>query len=788
MAAPSNKPGKATPGPAAIRSAPWAVLAGGAAIAAAAVAAYWGTFLAPLHFDDGPAITANTTLRHLATAFAPPVDATVGGRPVLNLSLALNYAISGTAVWSYHVLNLAIHVLAGLTLFGIVRRTLLPRSGAAATLIAFTSALLWTLHPLQTESVTYVIQRAESLMGLFYLLTLYCFIRGTAAEGRQCTLWHALAIAACLLGMGTKEVMVSAPLVVFLYDRTFAAGSFREAWRRRRWVHVGMAATWLVLPALVRSAHGRGGSAGYASGVSWWAYALTQMPAIVHYLRLSIWPHPLVFDYGSALARPSPAVLGCALAVAGLAAATAWALVKRPAAGFLGACFFAILAPSSSIVPVATETLAEHRMYLPLASVAVLAALGIHRCLARAALPACLALAAGLFAATWQRNAVYQSDEGIWADTVAKRPGNARAHNNLGYALSRIPGRLDDALAQYDEAIRLKPDYAQAHGNLAAALVGIPGRQDEALAQLEETLRLEPGVAEAHYNLGCALDKIPGRSGEAITLYEEAVRLAPDYAEAHYNLGCALGRIPGRLSEAIAQFEETIRIRPDSFEAHFNLGCALETLPGRLNDAVAQYQEALRLSPGRAGAHFNLGRALQTIPGRLGDAIAQYEEALRLDPGFAQAHFSLGIALEAVPGGRDGAIAQYEEALRLDPGFAAAHYNLGCVLQQTPGRLEDAVAQYEEALRLGPDNAQAQCNLGNALDSLGRTQDAISHYVEALRLKPDDATIHLNLAIVLLKIVGREGEAVAQLREALALQPDNQLARRMLGRVSPPGP
>jgi Flp pilus assembly protein TadD len=102
--------------------------------------------------------------------------------------------------------------------------------------------------------------------------------------------------------------------------------------------------------------------------------------------------------------------------------------------------------------------------------------------------------------------------------------------------------------------------------------------------------------------------------------------------------------------------------------------------------------------------------------------------------------------------------------------------------------LEDAVAQYEEALRLGPDNAQAQCNLGNALDSLGRTQDAISHYVEALRLKPDDATIHLNLAIVLLKIVGREGEAVAQLREALALQPDNQLARRMLGRVSPPGP
>ena len=156
---------------------------GGAILAAGAIAVYSRTFSVPLLFDDNHAIVDNSTIRHWSTAFWPPLNTTASGRPILNLSLAINYAISGTAVWSYHALNLAIHVLAGLTLFGIVRRTLAPRAGPAASLIAFSAALLWTLHPLQTESVTYIVQRAESLMGLFYLLTLYCFIRGAEADG-----------------------------------------------------------------------------------------------------------------------------------------------------------------------------------------------------------------------------------------------------------------------------------------------------------------------------------------------------------------------------------------------------------------------------------------------------------------------------------------------------------------------------------------------------------------------------------------------------------------------------
>jgi len=607
----------------------WPALVVGAILAAAAILAYWRTFSVPLLFDDETSIATNPTIRHLGSALWPPVDATVGGRPVLNLSLAFNYALGGTAVWGYHAANLAIHIMAGLALFGVVRRTLARRADASASLVAFSVSLLWTLHPLQTESVTYLIQRAESLMGLFYLLTLYCFIRGAGADGAGGRMWYAASVAACLLGMGTKEVMVSAPLVVLLYDRAFLTGSFREALRRRRRVYAGLAATWLLLALLVILTKGRGGSAGYGTRVSLWSYALTQLPAVVHYLWLCLWPRTLIFDYGSALEIASLRVVPCALIVAGLVAATAWALARRPALGFLGAAFFAILAPSSSIVPVATETIAEHRMYLSLIPVVVLAVIGIHRWLRAAALPVCLVLAAGLAWSTWQRNEAYRSSEAIWSDTVAKLPGNERAQYNLGCYLEKEPGRMGDAIAHYEEALRLWPGYAEAHCNLGIALASL-GRTREAVAHYDEAIRLKPGFAEAHNNLGNALNVL-GRRQEAIGEFEWALRLRPGYVEAHNNLGCALADTPGRLNDAVAQFGEALRLDPGFYQANYNMGNALNSL-GRTPEAIAQYEQALRLKPDDAVIRFYMAGALLKIPGRTDEAVAQLREVLRLQP------------------------------------------------------------------------------------------------------------------------------------------------------------
>ena len=220
-------------------------------------------------------------------------------------------------------------------------------------------------------------------MGLFYLLTLYAAIR--AMESPRALGWQLVAFVACLAGMASKEVMVSAPLMVLLYDRTFVAGTFRAAWQRRRWSYVCLAATWIVLAWLVVGmGHGdRGGAGGFTSKLSWWSYLLTQAEGIVRYLKLCLWPHPLVLDYGTYVARNPAVIVPCFSFLAILVVATVAALRRWPVWGFVGVWFFAILAPSSSVLPLATQTLAEHRMYLPLAAVTTLAAAGLHLLLGR---------------------------------------------------------------------------------------------------------------------------------------------------------------------------------------------------------------------------------------------------------------------------------------------------------------------------------------------------------------------------------------------------------------------
>ena len=625
------------PHPPSTRAPAWSSWLAGGLIVLAALAAYRGSFGGPFVYDDLPAIVENPTIRHLSSAALrpPPGGLTVSGRPVLNLSLAVNYAISGTAVGSYHALNLLIHGLAGLVLWGLARRTLagLPwrkrEDAGPADLLGLAIALLWTLHPLQTESVDYVVQRAESLMGLFFLLTLYCSRRAMeSAEndrpGR--TVWSGLAVLACLLGMGTKEVMVSAPVIVLLYDRTFVAGTWREAWRRRRGLYLGLAASWVPLALLVAGGGGnRGGTAGFGVAVTWWRYELTQLAAVAHYLRLAVWPSPLVFDYEPSDALPA-AGLGAA-AVLLLLGATVWALRRRPAAGFLGAWFFLILAPTS-LLPSGVQAVSEHRMYLPLA--AVIAALAVGLCSLCGRIPGLvfLALAAlGLGGATARRTEDYRSNLALWADTAAKRPGNAFAQNNLGLALFAA-GRVAEAQARYAQALQLDPANAQAHYNLANILAE-GGRLPQAIAEYGKALQLRPDFFEAHNNLGLA-DEKAGRPREAAAEFAATLRLAPDSFEAHCNLADVLAET-GRTAESIREYEEALRLEPGSAPAHENLGMVLAQAD-RVTEAIGHFEAAVRLAPGDPELHYNLGLALDHA-GRGAEAAAQFAAARRLKIG-----------------------------------------------------------------------------------------------------------------------------------------------------------
>ena len=590
---------------------------GGAIVVLVVLATNANTLSVPFLFDDTRAITDNPTIRHLGAlrdVLSPPHDGSaVMGRPLVNLSLAINYAIGGTAVRGYHAFNLLLHICTGLALFGVARRTLLrpgltAKFGAMATELASVVSLLWMLHPLQTESVTCVVQRTELLVGLFYVLTLYCFVRST--EPGAALDWAPLAVASCALGMASKEVMVTAPLMVLLYDRTFVAGSFRDAWRARRTSYLFLGGTWLVLAALLVGVGGsRGAAAGFGLGISPWAYALKQCEAIVHYLRLSVWPHPLVLDYGTDVVTDPLAVAPQALLLAVLVAGTCFALWRRPVLGFLGAWFFVILAPSSSVVPLVTQTMAEHRMYLPLAGVLALAGGGVRVLAGRRSAFAVVVLAFAGGALTVSRNAVYHSELSIWRDTVARRPENARAQTGVGLALFH-GGQTAEAMEHLRAAVRLKPGYPDAHYNLGLALFKT-GQTAAAMAEYETALQLRPAYAEAHYNLGLALMKI-GRVADAIAGFEAAVQVRPDLTEAHNNLGAALART-GRLKEALPHFEAAVRLDPANAEAHNNLGMGLRLL-GNVTEARRHFEEALRLQPDFPLARENLARLLAAPP------------------------------------------------------------------------------------------------------------------------------------------------------------------------------
>lgn len=491
----------------------WLVPALAALVLLAGAWAYAPSFDGVFVLDDIRALVRNPTIQPtspLTAALSPPPDSTVSGRPVANLSFAINRAVASpeSARWTFHAGNLLTHLAAALVLFGVVGRTLRSERlrstlGTSATAVAFAVALVWVVHPLTTSAVTYMVQRVESLMSLFFLLTLYCAIRADESPvpsgfSRK-HLFVAAAVVACALGMGTKEVMIGAPLVMLLWDWLFRTS------RRPRWgVFGALAATWLVLAFLVYHER-RAPSLTLGAGTSY-HYLLTQTAVIAHYLQLAVVPTGLVFLYTWPLATSLGEVAPAASLICALAALTLFGLSRRHPAAFAGAAFFIILAPSSSVLPIVTEVAAEHRMYLPLAAlvalVVTLAAAYAHTWRQAPAALAVLAmvLAVPLGVETRARNRVYADDELLWADTVAKEPANPRARVAYGSVLA-MKQKVAEAAAQFQTAVDLNEADPIAQARLGSALAA-GGQFDRAMPHLERALAIRPDDVEAHRTLG----------------------------------------------------------------------------------------------------------------------------------------------------------------------------------------------------------------------------------------------------------------------------------------------
>lgn len=588
----------------------------------------------PFIFDDRPGVERNNSIRQLwppSIPLQPPVTAAgAAGRPIVNLSLAVNYAIGGLNPAGYHVANVLFHLVAALLLFGVVGRTLQrrPQWRHRAGVFALSVALLWAVHPLVTESVVCVIQRNEVLASIFLLGALYTFMRAIESPRRQ-TAWQVGSIACCLAGMATKETMVGAPLIILLYDRAFVAGGIRAAVKTRWRYYAALAATWLVLGFLVAGHHERAGTVGFDLGTSPWRYLVTQFHALAHYFKLSLWPHPLVLDYGFALVPSLAAVWPQAALVVGTAAVTGWGVMRNRRWGFISACFFVLLAPSSSILPLTTQTIAEHRMYLPLACLVIGGVFLAYRLLGTRTWVALAAVPLAILTAT--RVDVYSSEQAIWTDTATKAPDNARAWSSLANVLVR-EGKWDAAAALYDRAVKLAPSYADAQNDYANVLIHL-GQPVAALAHYASAAGLKPNDNDIAVNYGDAL-AAAGDADQAARVLQAAVGRDPRDFRALTSLGETWLKLQ-RPADALAVFNLAVAEQPESGAAHNNAAVALMNL-GRYGDAVQQYQAALREMGNVALIHHNLALALDGA-GQFEASIAQETEALRLDPTMTRA-------------------------------------------------------------------------------------------------------------------------------------------------------
>jgi len=581
-------------------------------------------------------------------------------RPLAHLTLWVNYQLGGEEPSGYRLTNIAIHLVASLALLGLIRRTLLrpplqARFAPIASMLAFAIALFWVVHPLNTQAVTYTVQRMESMMGMCMFLTLYCAVRHLEAmetsNAARSLPWFLAAVAFSLAGMLTKEVMVVVPVVVLLYDWCLTRDSLRDLLRKRGLLYVLLALTTLPL-FLLGSAEGDA-SAGFGmETLAPWQYALSQPLIILKYLKLSIWPHPLVLDYmhqaeHTRFHREDVAwtisfiqVAVPMLLITAAVAVTAWGVYGRKAWAFTAGAFFIVLAPTSSIMPIA-DLMFEHRMYVPLAAVVVLVVLpaallwqrlsSTMRPVAAIALILIPSLALGV--TTFQRNEEYRDKITIWQTVVERRPTNPRGWHHLGSAFY-AQSDLEMADLCWQQTLALSPrGFPEAYANMARLRLD-QHRIDEARKLLDEALRLQPDDGEFHYAMGQTLVHAGDLEG-ATASFHRALSLKPMriHAKTRVNLGL-IHLQQQRPDEGLAHLQQALimddRLDRDA-DVHNALGQA-QALLGDLPQAEFHFMQTLHLNPQHAHAPVNLLTLSRSYgeAGRFDDAARVTEHALAI--------------------------------------------------------------------------------------------------------------------------------------------------------------
>jgi len=657
------------------------------------LAIYSNTLEVPFYFDDLSNIVENTHIRLSRFTVEGLKEAAFQGlsssRPVANISFALNYLVHGYDKEGYHIVNIFVHILSGIFLYLFIRRTLCLSSFGSAkisnpSIIAFCGAVIWFVHPVHTQSVTYVVQRMNSLASMFYILSFLLYVHGRLKErSRSKWAWFLGAAFVGMLSAGSKQIAVTLPFFILLYEWYFFH-DLKKAWARKFVAY--LIGPIVVLATLayfyigvnpLRILFSTSGDVEFSAVER----LLTQFRVVIYYISLLFYPHPsrlnLDYDFIASRSLIDPITTFFSLmAVIGLFGLALYLAKRDRLMSFCILWFLGNLVLESFVAGL--EMVYEHRTYLPSMLIFLpIVLLGYKYWKRKKLALVAVAIIVVVFSMwTYERNNIWLDPIAFWRSCAEKSIQKARPCLNLASALASR-GRVDEAIPHYEEALRRRPGYEHAHIGLGSALVR-KGRLDEALSHYLEALRIRPEHAMVHYGLGVVYSR-RGDFDEAIVHYGKAVQIRPDHVKALNGLGVALAK-QGRLDEAISYYRKALRVDPEHEKARRNLRNILmmsersgQTDVNRIS-AEAGESGGVKALNARGETHYNLGVVLVRL-NRLDEARDHYLQAIRLRPEYVEAHNNVGIVFGR-QGQLDKAVEHFTKALRVNPDFAEARKNL----------------------------------------------------------------------------------------------------------------
>lgn len=744
---------------------------------------YSNILRAPFLFDDLPHIPNNPNIKITSLHVQDLVDvgtkSRLSNRPIAYITFALNYYFGGYNPFGYHLVNIIIHLITGLILFFLIRETI-ERSGKVssrllvtedtnASYIAFAAVLIWLAHPLHTQSVTYTVQRMNSMAAMFYLLAMLCYVRARLGEGWRKYALYASCVVSGALAVGSKEIAATLPVFIFLYEWYFFRDLDRD-WLKRQVLPLAGVVFVFAIVALVyvggdpvasilRAYNTRDFTIGQR--------VLTEFRVVMLYISLLFFPYPgrlnLDYDFPISHTLLSPATtLLSILGVVFLVVFAVYMAKKDRIVSFAILWFLGNLAMESSVIGL--ELVYEHRTYLPSMFVVLAAVLLVHRYVRARwvgyAVLCAVVLAGSLW--TYQRNNVWKDEVSFWQDNVTKSPHKARPRANLGNALAKIK-RYSEAIAQYQESIKIDPNNWVVYNNLGKAFTE-NGQIREAFEQFSKGLEMKKEndleTRALYFNIAKAYEKISD-SDQAMNNYGLALKVDPNYVEAHLDLGILLAK-NGKYASAIQHFNYALYLDPRMQLVHNNIGNTHMAM-GNIDLAVNEYMSEIKTNPAYADSYNNLGIAYYK-QGKIAEAISQFKKAVELNENYSKAKNNL-IQAQAKKREIDSSIKRLNESIRQDPNNYELHFRLAQVYLQN-WDMEKAIEQYNSSLSIKPEFIQAMYGLAVIYSKSGEYDKSLDYLKRMAQIQPDNPEIFYNIACVY-SLQNNVDESMRWIREAI---------------------